>query len=261
VFSAPAHFSPFIANNLLSSDVLAGVRYLCLSGAPVPAALARALDAMLPDGGVAQLWGMSELQAGTYTRPVDPAEMRYSTAGRPAPGMELRILDDQGHPLPAGQEGALEVRGPSVFAGYLNREEETRKSFDPDGWFATGDLAIIDTAGFMSITGRTKELINRGGVKFNPVEVEEVLIRLPAIQQCAIVPLPDADLGERACLCAELAPDATLTLDEVLSMLTQAGMAKYKWPERLEVLDSLPMTPTRKVMRGKLIDQLTKPVG
>jgi acyl-CoA synthetase (AMP-forming)/AMP-acid ligase II len=261
VFSAPAHFSPFVANNLLTPDVLAGIRYLCLSGAPVPPVLAEALDAMLPDGGVAQLWGMSELQAGTYTRPGDQAEMRYSTAGRPAPGMELRVLDDHGHPLPAGQEGALEVRGPSVFAGYLNRAEETRNSFDADGWFATGDLAVINADGFMTITGRTKELINRGGVKFNPVEVEEVLGGLPVIQQCAIVPIADPDLGERACLCAELTPDTSLALDEVLAFLSEAGMAKYKWPERLEVLESLPMTPTRKVMRGKLVEQITKPAG
>lgn len=259
VFSAPAHFSPFVANSMLKPQDFAGIRYLCLSGAPVPSALAHALDTLMPDGGVAQLWGMSELQAGTYTRPGDPASMRCSTAGRPAPGTALRVLDDQCSPLPVGHEGALQVRGPSVFDGYLNRADETRKSFDAQGWFATGDLAVINPDGFLTITGRTKELINRGGVKFNPVEVEEVLAKLPTIQNCAIVPIPDPDLGERACLCVELAPDADLSLDQVLEALDQAGMAKYKWPETLKILPTLPMTPTRKVMRGKLVEMIETP--
>ena len=253
IYAAPAHFAPLVAQDALSSDHLSSAKLLCLSGAAVPRALAEAVDNKMKSGAVIQLWGMSELQAGTFGRPDDPPGKRFSTAGTAVPNTEIRVVDDDGVTLGADQEGALQVRGPSVFAGYLNRPDETARAFDSDGWFATGDLATIDADGYMAITGRTKEIINRGGVKFNPVEVEEILVAHPAIQQCAIIPVPDADLGERGCLCVQLVPDADLTLDDALA----AGMAKYKWPEQLVVLDDLPTTPTRKVMRGKLFEIVT----
>lgn len=252
IYAAPAHFAPFVAQGALQPAHLQTARLLCLSGAAVPQALARAVDESMANGAVIQLWGMSELQAGTFGRPGDAEDKRHTTAGQAVPNTEIRVLDDAGQPLPPGQEGALQVRGPSVFAGYLNRPDETARSFDTDGWFATGDLAVIDADGFMTITGRTKEIINRGGVKYNPVEVEEILTALPAIAQCAIVPMPDPDLGERGCLCVQLAPGASLTLEQATAPLAAAGMAKYKWPERLVILDDLPLTPTRKIMRGKL---------
>ena len=256
VFSAPAHFAPLIAQGLVKPEALSGIKGLCLSGSPVPRDLAKAVDGLMEDGGVFQLWGMSELQAGSYGRLGDAEEKRFTTAGAASPGTELRVVGDDGSPLAPGTEGALQVRGPSVFDGYLNRPEETALAFGEDGWFSTGDLAVVDGDGYMAITGRTKEIINRGGVKFNPVEVEEVLSGLGAIQQCAVIPVPDPDLGERGCLCVELAPESSLTLDEALAALEAHGMAKYKWPERLEILDQLPMTPTRKVMRGKLAETI-----
>ncbi|MCK0126576.1 acyl--CoA ligase [Gelidibacter sp. F2691] len=261
VFAAPAHFAPFVANGALTSDHLADAQVLCLSGAAVPSSLAKSIDDLMPQGAVIQLWGMSELQAGTYGRPRDPAAKRFTTAGTAVPNTEIRVLGDDGKALSANQEGALEVRGPSVFAGYLNRPDETENAFDKDGWFSTGDLATIDADGFLTITGRTKEIINRGGVKFNPIEVEEVLVGLPAILQCAIVPVSDPELGERGCLCVELVQDAELTLEEATTVLSKAGMAKYKWPERLVIFDSLPTTPTRKVMRGKLSQMIETQKG
>ena len=261
IYAAPAHFAPFVSNNTLSADHLTGVRLLCLSGAAVHSALAEAVDRLMPHGAVIQLWGMSELQAGTFGRPGDPAAKRFSTAGTAAPNTEIRVLGDNGEVLGNAKEGALQVRGPSVFSGYLNRPDETARAFDQDGWFATGDLAMIDAEGFLTITGRTKEIINRGGVKFNPVEVEEVLERLPAIQQCAIVPVPDPDLGERGCLCVVLAQGFSLALEEATDALSRAGMAKYKWPERLVIFDTLPTTPTRKIMRGKLSEMLENQKG
>lgn len=252
IYAAPAHFAPFVAQDALTSAHLGHAKLLCLSGAAVPPSLAQAVDDKMPSGKVIQLWGMSELQAGTFGRPEQPAEKRFATAGTAVPNTELRVLGDDGLPLPAGQEGALEVRGPSVFAGYLNRHDDTSKAFDTDGWFSTGDLAVIDPDGFLNITGRTKEIINRGGVKYNPLEIEGYLSTLPAIQECAIVPIPDPDLGERGCLCVVLTPGSALSLEEAIEVLSQAGVAKFKWPERLCVFDSLPITPTRKVMRGKL---------
>ncbi|WP_299667988.1 class I adenylate-forming enzyme family protein [uncultured Ruegeria sp.] len=254
VFAAPAHFAPFEAQGVLHPDHLTSVRLLCLSGATVPRALASAIDSRMPEGKVIQLWGMSELQAGTFGRLTDPEDKRFSTAGKAVPNTELRVVDDAGTPLSAGEEGALQVRGPSVFGGYLNRPEETQSAFDAERWFSTGDLAIIDNDGFMSITGRTKEIINRGGVKFNPVEMEEILLNDPSIQQCAIIPIPDPILGEKGCLCVQLAPGGELALESVTARLERAGVAKYKWPEDLLILNELPATPTRKIMRGALIE-------
>ncbi|MCP4315565.1 MAG: AMP-binding protein [Hyphomicrobiales bacterium] len=212
-------------------------------------------------GAVIQLWGMSELQAGAFGRPDDPKEARFRTAGRASEATELRTVDGDGNLLPAGKEGELQVRGASVFAGYLNNAVETDAAFAGDGWFRTGDLAILDAAGFLTLTGRVKEVINRGGVKYNPLDIEAILTGLDAIEACAIVPYPDADLGERACLCVQLHNGNSLTLEQVTDLLHDQGIAKFKWPERLEIVDAMPLTPTRKIMRGRLKQRLadTKP--
>ena len=258
VFAAPAHFAPFCAAGAITADHLAHTRLTCLSGSAVPPALAEQVDGLMANGAVIQLWGMSELQAGAFGRPDDPHETRFTTAGRASEATELRVVDAESNVLPAGEEGELQVRGPSVFAGYLNNQAETDAAFAGDGWFRTGDLAVLDTAGFLSLTGRVKEIINRGGVKYNPVDIEAILSEIEAIEACAIVPYPDPELGERACLCVQLRDGKTLTLEMVTGLLNERGIAKYKWPERLEFVDAMPMTPTRKIMRGRLRQQFTE---
>ncbi len=252
LFSAPAHFAPFVAAGKLMREHLASMRFLCLSGAPVPPDLAKAVDDLMDNGSVIQLWGMSELQAGTFGRPDDPLETRLTTAGRPTPDTQLRVVNETGDALNAGDEGELEIKGPSVFDGYLNNADETKAAFTNDGWFRTGDLAQIDAQGYMRVTGRVKEIINRGGVKYNPIDIELLLMKMEQIEMCAIIPYPDKVLGEKACLCVMLNEGAKLDLSNVTSMLEQHGIAKYKWPERIEILGVMPMTPTKKVMRGVL---------
>ncbi len=256
IFAAPAHFATFCAAGTITADHLAHTRFTCLSGSTVPSALAEQVDGLMEKGVVIQLWGMSELQAGAFGRPDDPQKTRFATAGRASEATELRTVDEDGAALPAGSEGELQARGPSVFAGYLNNTSETEAAFAEDGWFRTGDLAVLDDNGFLTLTGRINELINRGGVKYNPVDVEALLTGLDAIKACAIVPYPDADLGERACLCVQLREGQSLTLEDVTRLLNDRGIAKYKWPERLEFIDAMPLTPTRKIMRGKLKQQL-----
>ena len=256
IFAAPAHFSPLVRQSALTQDQLRTVEVLCLSGTTVPPPLAAAVDDLLIHGSVIQLWGMSELQAGAFGRPSDPLESRLTTAGRASPMTRLRVVSDTGAPVPEGVEGQLQVQGPSVFDGYLDNETETKSAFTDDGWFRTGDLATVDGDGFLTLTGRTKELINRGGVKYNPVEIELIVMGHPAVQNCAVVPFPDAVLGERACLCIEARDAHDVTLDAICALLDQHGVAKFKWPERLEIFDQLPMTPTRKVMRGALVQML-----
>ena len=210
----------------------------------------RALDRKIPNEAVVQLWGMTEMQAGIYTRPGDDVELAATTAGRPAPGIETRLLDDDGRPVPAQRLGELQVRGCSVFARYHDNDQANAEAFTADGWFRTGDVAVADEAGNIAIRGRIKDIINRGGVKYNPREVEDLLIRHPAISEAAIVPVPDPVLGEKACCCIVRTADAALDLTAICKYLAGHGIAKHKLPERLEFFETLPLGPTRKVVKG-----------
>jgi cyclohexanecarboxylate-CoA ligase len=253
LFTAPAHMSACFNAGLLTRERLASLRFLQISGSNCPPALAHAVQDLMPNGKVAQLWGMSEMQAGAFTRPGDSLVVRATTAGRASPGTQLRIAEDA-TPLPAGTEGELQARGASVFAGYLDNAEATAAAFTPDGWFRTGDLARLDADGNLQITGRLKDVINRGGVKFNCADVETIIGAHEAVAQCAIVPMPDPVLGERACCFVVLKSGAqALTLDALCAWLAARDIAKLKWPERLEIVADMPMTPTRKVKKTELI--------
>jgi cyclohexanecarboxylate-CoA ligase/acyl-CoA synthetase len=200
------------------------------------------LKSRLKDCAVTQLWGMTELQAGLYTRPGDAAELSATTSGRASPGTEVRLSD----------EGEIQVRGVPVFAAYHANDAATREAFTADGWFRSGDLGRMDAAGNVAITGRTKDVINRGGVKFNPAEVEALLDAHPKILQSAIVPMPDPVLGEKACLFVALRTPGQITLEEIVSYLLEKKIAKNKLPEKLVVVAEMPLTPTRKIIKGKL---------
>jgi acyl-coenzyme A synthetase/AMP-(fatty) acid ligase len=256
IFAGPAHFKPLLDQDLMRPADYASTRLLCLSGTTVPPALARAVEAQLPAGVVIQLWGMSELQAGSYGRPNDPPAIRHETAGRAAPGIDLQIVGDDNRPLPVGQEGRLRVKGPSVFDAYLNNPAESSACL-VDGWFDTGDTAMMREDAGLVITGRVKELINRGGVKFNPVDVEAILDRVSGVARCILAPMPDPILGERTCAFVQRNGTSPVTLESLVQALERAGVAKFKWPERLEFVDEFPLTPTQKVRRPMLTALIT----
>jgi cyclohexanecarboxylate-CoA ligase/acyl-CoA synthetase len=252
LFTAPAHMTACLQAGLLTPERLRPLHFLQISGSACPPELAERIQQMMPDGKVVQLWGMSELQAGAFNRPSDPHDARITSAGRASPGTELRVVLD-GAALSPDEEGELQVRGCSVFTGYLGNDAATADAFTADGWFRTGDLARMTADGNIRITGRLKEVINRGGVKFNPADIEALIDRHPAVMQCAIAPLPDPVMGERACCFAVLKPGAALTLDDIRAWLTQHEIAKTKWPERLEIVAEMPLTPTRKIKKAELV--------
>ncbi len=252
IFAGPAHIAACRAAGLWDKADLSSVRLLVLSGAAVPPELVRAASPYLINGEISQLWGMTECQAVLYSRPGDPIDLAAQSAGRVAPGDEVRIVDGNTDHVAVGEEGELQIRGATVFTGYYENPEATAKSFTEDGWFRTGDLARMDAAGNVAITGRSKDVINRGGVKYNPQEIECLIEGHPAVIQCAIAPVPDERLGEKACCYAMLSPGATITLEEICAYLDAKGIAKYKFPEYLEIRESLPLTATRKVIKGKL---------
>ena len=252
-FTAPAHIAACLNAGLFDGLDMSCLKFVQMSGSAVPPALGRALEPRLGGGKVMQLWGMTELQAGAFTRPSDPEPVRLESTGRASPGTELRVVDSAGVVLAALAEGELQMRGPSLFAGYLDNAGATQAAFAAEGWFRTGDLAVIDADGNVRLTGRVKDIINRGGVKFNPADVEALLMQHPAVAEVAIAPVPDARLGEKACCFVVVKAGATLTIEDTRNFLAAAGVGKPKWPEHLELVPAMPMTPTRKIIKGELV--------
>ena len=256
LFAAPAHVAACLGAGLLNADALSRLRLAILSGSAVAPAVAKGLQQRMASGHVTQLWGMTETQAGLYTRPGDSIETVAGSAGRPSPGTEVRVVGPDDAVLAAGDEGELHVRGPLLFPGYFNHPDANRDAFSGDGWFRTGDLAVVSADGNVAITGRGKDVINRGGIKYNPRDIEDLLAAHPQIDMAAIVPVPDPVLGERACCCITVAGDAAPTLEAICAYLDENGVAKVRWPERLEIFDAMPLTATRKIIKGKLIQRL-----
>ena len=242
LWTAPAHVAACRAAGAFERYDWSSLELAIVSGSIAPPTLIRYFGERLPRCAVTQLWGMTELQAGLYTRPRDPFEMSASSAGRPSPGTEVRL----------SEEGELQVRGPSVFSEYYNNREATNAAFTEDGWFRTGDLGEA-RGEYFAITGRSKDLINRGGVKINPADVELLLDSHPKVLQSALVPIPDPVLGEKACVFVSLkSPAQQASLAELVDYLLAKGIAKNKLPERLVIVAEMPLTPTRKIIKSRL---------
>lgn len=253
LWTGPAHIAACRALGLFEKHDFGSLKLVIMSGSACPPELVRWFQARIPECAVTQLWGMTETQGALYTRPGDAPEVAAGTAGRPSPGTEVRILEPDGSPCAVKEEGELQVRGCLLFPGFFDNDAANQAAFTADRWYRTGDLATIDAEGNVAITGRNKDIINRGGVKFNPRDVEDLLDSHPKILQSAIVPMPDPVLGERACCCVTLRPGATaLSLEEVTEFLLQHNIAKTKLPERLVVVPDMPLTPTRKIIKGRL---------
>lgn len=196
-------------------------------------------------------YGLTETGFLAFADLDDPEPAKAVTEGRAYPGCELRIVDEEGRPLPAGSEGEICARGPMVMSGYVDPSLDT--AFDEDGFFHTGDLGVLDADGFLTITGRLKEIIIRKGENISALEVENLLATHPAIREVAVIGLPDDQAGERAC--AVVVPKDGVeapTLEEIGRHLTSLGLSRHKIPEQLEIVDVLPRTATGKVTKRVL---------
>lgn len=238
------------------------LRIVVATGAAVPRELAERATRVL-DTAVCGAFGTTETCLGTLSSPADPPGSAWGTDGRPLAGIRIRIVDDEGRELPRGHEGHYELDSPTTFLGYLGRPDLTAEAFTHDGWYRTGDLAVVDEAGFLHITGRVKDVINRGGEKVPVVEIENLLFRHPQVKDVAIVAMPDPRLGERACAFVVPADDeAPLGFEAMQQYLADAGVSKYYWPERLETIDELPRNPVGKIQKNLLRERaaaLTNP--
>jgi non-ribosomal peptide synthetase component E (peptide arylation enzyme) len=252
--SAPASIIAMLNDPELPRFDLRSLRVVITGGAACPVETIRAYRQRMP-GHLIELYGMLETGFHTFTRFTDDPEAVAGTIGRPAPGMGLRLIDEAGHDVPPGAEGEIAAEGPSVHLGYHKNPAANAELFTADGWFRTGDLGQMDPSGNVRIVGRLKEMINRGGKKFFPREIEEILYTHPKILHAAIVGVPDPRLGERNCLCIIPRPGASLTLKEVIAFLKDS-VATYKLPEEIEVFDDFPFTPTGKIQRHVLTRQV-----
>jgi acyl-CoA synthetase (AMP-forming)/AMP-acid ligase II len=209
-------------------------------------------------GHLIELYGMLEAGFQTYTRFTDDPQKVNGTIGRPVRAMELRIVDAQGNDVPPGEIGELMSRGPSIHLGYHNNPAANAAAFNDEGWFRTGDLGrVVDADGNVQITGRSKEIINRGGKKFFPREVEEILYTHPGVMHAAMIGMPDPRFGERNCLCVVPKGDKAPTLEEFVAFLRDQ-VADYKLPESVEEFSELPMTGSGKIQRHVLRDLVMK---
>jgi len=230
---------------------LRSLRLFVSAGAPIPRQLVR--DARERLGcAISAGWGMTENGLVSCNGLQDAEEKVFATDGLPLPGMELRVADGDGKDAPAGTEGELLVRGPAQFVGYFKRPQFTAEGHTPDGWFRTGDRAMLDRDGYLSITGRSKDVIIRGGENIPVVEVENLLYTHPKVGGVAIVAMADPRLGERACAVVIPREGQTVTLAELVGFLEGHQLARQKFPERVELVSEFPMTPSGKVQKYRL---------
>jgi len=226
--------------------------FLC-AGAPIPGPLVEQAQAGL-GAKIVSAWGMTENGAVTLIKMDDDDKLASSTDGCALPGAEVKIIDAEGKTLPTGQIGKLVVRACSNFGGYLKRPQWN--GTDAEGWFETGDLACMDSNGYIRISGRSKDVIIRGGENIPVVEVEALLYKHPAVAQVAIVAYPDERLGERACAVIVLRAGKRIDFATMVDFLKSQKLAIQYIPEKLIVLEAMPATASGKVQKFRLREML-----
>ncbi|MYT72117.1 MULTISPECIES: AMP-binding protein [unclassified Streptomyces] len=249
-----AFYSMFLAEQRKDPDhkVIPSLRLLAGGGAPKPPevyhSVVREMEVQLTHG-----YGMTEVPMITMGAPDDTTENLATTEGRPPEGMEIRIVDGDGAPVPAGVDGEVRLRGEAVCQGYLD-PAQSADAFDADGFLITGDLGHVLPTGHLVLTGRAKDIIIRKGENISAKEIEDLLHAHPAVQDAAVIGLPDPERGERVCAVLELRPGAEeLTLAEATAYLRAEGLSTFKLPEQLETVEALPRNDAlRKVLKYKL---------
>lgn len=236
--------------DLLSRD-LSSLRFLMYAGAPCPIEILRRLHDRLGCA-LAVFYGWTEGLAHTYSLPEDPLEITSVTIGRTGKGWQSRVVGETGQDVGPGEQGEFWGKGPNLSPGYFHQPQFMAARYHPEGWFMSGDIVTANQDGTFTFVARKDDVINRGGQKIDPREVEEVLYQLRDIADAVVVAMPDARLGSRACAFIVPAQDRDIDLPKIQAHLAAAGLAKYKWPEHVEIISSLPMTPTGKIMRYEL---------
>jgi 2,3-dihydroxybenzoate-AMP ligase len=237
------------------------LRVLQVGGSRMPDELAARVEPVL-GARLQQVFGMAEGLIN-MTRLDDEPEIIHNTQGRPvSEADEIRIVDALGEPVPDGTAGALLTRGPYTPRGYFRAPEHNLRAFTSDGWYASGDIVVRRPDGNLVVAGRDKDMINRGGEKISAEEVENFAYQIDGVEMAAAVAMPDPTLGERLCLYVTLTPGHRIALEDIVDVMNRAGVARYKIPERLVVVDTMPTTKVgkidKKAMREDIRERLAR---
>ncbi|HET9091602.1 MAG TPA: AMP-binding protein [Acidimicrobiales bacterium] len=257
----PALLIRWINDPAVADHDLSSIRVIQSGGQRLQPETRHKAESLLPKLFIQENFGMAEGLI-MFVRPDDPEVVRRETCGRPiCPDDEVLLVDEEGAVVPDGEVGELVVRGPYTLRGYFRSPEYNQRAFTPDGFYRSGDLLRLHPSGNYVVEGRRKDLINRGGEKISAEEVENLILAHPAVLNVACVPYPDDLLGERMCACVVLKPGTDLSLEELVSFLADFEIAKFKLPERLEIMGSLPLSGFGKVSKKDLVASLAKAPG
>ena len=253
LFCVPTQYQMMLDSPRFARTSFASVRFLTSGGAPLPVPIVHAYRAA-HDVAFKQGFGMTEFGPGIFSMRPEFAEAKAGSIGQPNYFVDARVVADDGTQVATGEVGELVLKGPSACSGYFADPTATAAAFDERGWFHTGDLARVDADGFFAIVDRKKDMFISGGENVYPVEIEAVLYTHPAVAQCAVVPLADAQWGEVGRAVVVLRPGTPATDETVAELLAhcRAHLARYKLPKRVELRDSLPLSPAGKILKRAL---------
>jgi fatty-acyl-CoA synthase len=253
LYGVPTMFIAELALPTFAGYDLSTLRTGIMAGSPCPVEVMKRVVSEMHMAEVTICYGMTETSpVSTQTRADDDMERRVSTVGRVHPHVEVKVIDPEtGRIVPRGTPGELCTRGYSVMLGYWDDEEQTRGAIDAARWMHTGDLAVMDDAGYVNIAGRIKDMVIRGGENIYPREVEEFLYGHPAIEDVQVIGVPDAKYGEELCAWVKLRSGETLSLEDLREFCT-GKIAHYKIPRYLRISGEFPMTVTGKVQKYKM---------
>ncbi|MEC9252771.1 MAG: AMP-binding protein, partial [Pseudomonadota bacterium] len=246
LMGVPTFYTRLLRSSRFTSEVAAGIRLFVSGSAPLTE---QTFEAFVQRTGhrILERYGMSETGMNT-SNPLD-GERVAGTVGFPLPGVDARVANEEGDPLPVGEIGGIEVRGPNVFSGYWRMPEKTRDEFRHDGYFMTGDMGIVDAEGRYSIVGREKDLVISGGLNVYPKEIEILIDTVPGVIESAVVGVPHPDFGEA--VIAVVASEMDIELEDVNVVLT-GKLARFKQPKRLLRVEELPRNAMGKVQKNVL---------
>ncbi len=253
----PAIFQSLLNHPELDTFDVSSLRSALTGAASIPVETVEAMRDRLGFDVVVTAYGMTETHGlATLCMADDPPEVVSATSGRAIPGVELRIVDDDGVDVPTGEPGELWVRGQMVMKGYLDAPEQTADTVTPDGWLKTGDICVMNDEGYIDITDRKKDMFINGGFNVYPAEIERVMLEHPSIGQVAVIGVPDERLGEVGAAFVVASPEGPPDVDQ-LAAYCRDQMANYKVPRHIWVVDELPLNPSNKVLKTELRDQAT----
>jgi 2,3-dihydroxybenzoate-AMP ligase len=252
----PAILIRFINDPSIGSYDLSSLEYLQSGGQRLQPEVRRRTNELIPQVFVQENFGMAEGLL-MFVRKDDPNDVRMVTVGTPVcADDEVRLVDDDDNIVPTGEVGEMCCRGPYTLRGYYGAAEHNARAFTSDGFYRSGDLMRQHPSGRYMVEGRKKDLINRGGEKISAEEIENLILMHPSVQNVACVAMPDPILGERMCACVIPKAGRTLTFAELIAHLEAEELARFKLPERLELMDDFPLSPFGKVSKKTLVETI-----